>query len=722
MKTAYLNIVRAAVVALCAAIIPAVSAADLNVRGTVTRQGTGETIEGVVIFDSVSERILGTTNAYGEYSVTIDENGTLLFVVLGCKDLQEPVNGRIKLDVALFPDAHSLRELVVTGKNKNNGLILPNADIIQDGNTLRFTEPVTIPHQIFSSNVRMIIQPAFYNVTKRTMHYLKPTVFDGFRYDITQRRMYDWDSDKDPLHEYVTVKRTGGRTDDTVYLVDSLYVDNPKNDFLCVVMSSMENYNGIIYSDTSQIARGSINPLRLLAYSIDGVPFTDENFIPRAELQKREANGEVKLEFRVGKADLDLSLGDNAAEMEKMLAEFRTIQDDPDMTLRGFEIIGTASPEGSYDANKALAARRTKAALNKILSEVPAYARKSAYTESKANVATWDQVADLLRADGRNEEADAVMKIVDANSRDISRQSYLMRRLPFYSLLTEKYLPRLRKVEYHIVSTRYRPLTPEEINDLYNKDYRSLSRYHFWSLYHETTDTMKREEIMRRAIEVHPDFIAAASDLTASMISRDAADESILRPYFADWTTLSKQPLEARHNLAVACMAGNHFSYADSLLYTVPDEPRFHKAKIYCSALNGRYTSVVQEIAQDSPLNETLILLKLNDNNRAFEKASALGNSAEEEYAKAIAANRLANAGPENAYLYVEAGTHLANAIHLKPELLDIARIDADVRDLLDEDGNLIDDGDYSQEETPAGESSTTKPEEDPSNTESNEN
>lgn len=169
-------------------------------------------------------------------------------------------------------------------------------------------------------------------------------------------------------------------------------------------------------------------------------------------------------------------------------------------------------------------------------------------------------------------------------------------------------------------------------------------------------------------------------------------------------------------------MAGNHFSYADSLLYTVPDEPRFHKAKIYCAALNGRYSSVLQEIAQDSPLNETLMLLKLNDNNRAFEKASALGNSAEEEYAKAIAANRLANAGPENAYLYVEAGTHLANAIHLKPELLDIARIDGDVRDLLDEDGNLIDDEDYSQEETPAGESSTTKPEEDPSNTESNEN
>ncbi|MDE5632734.1 MAG: hypothetical protein K2I54_08020, partial [Muribaculaceae bacterium] len=201
------------------------------------------------------------------------------------------------IDVALFPDAQSLREVVVTGKNQNKGLELPPADLILEGNEISLKTFAKIPHQLFSSSARMIIQPAIYNVTTRTVHYLKPVVFDGRRYDITQRRMLDWNEEKDPLHNFTKVKQSGRRTDDTIYIVDRLHVDNPKNDFLCVVMSSMENYNRIIYTDTTQIARGTKNPLRFLSYSLNGIVLTDENFIPKPEVQLRDASGEVKLVF-----------------------------------------------------------------------------------------------------------------------------------------------------------------------------------------------------------------------------------------------------------------------------------------------------------------------------------------------------------------------------------------------------------------------------------------
>ena len=685
--------------ALAATIAPVASAADLNVRGKVVHQRNGEPIDGVVIFNSETDKVLGSTNAFGEYNVTIDENGTLLFAVLGCKDLEEPVRGRIQVDVSMFPDAQSLRELVVTGKNANNGLVLPPADLILEGNEISLKTFAKIPHQIFSSDVRMIVQPAIYNVTTRTMNYLNPIVYDGFRYDITQRRMYDWSEEKDPLHDYVSIKHTGRRTDDTIYVVDKLHVDNPKNDFICVVMSSLENYNGILYSDTTQIAHGTKNPLRFLSYSLDGLPMTDSRFIPQPEVQLRDASGEVKLVFNVGKSDLDLSLGDNAAELEKMLQEFRTIQADPDMMLKSFSITGTASPEGSYERNRVLANKRTQSALERILAAVPEATRRNATVSHHADVAPWSRVVELMRADGLNDEADAVQKVIDKYS-NIDNQSAGMRRLPFYkSLLAEVYLPKLRKVEYSIVSSRYRPLTDDEIAVLYESDWKTLSKYHYWKHYTATADTTKKEEIMRHALEVHPDFITAASDLTALTISQDKADENLLKPFFADWNKLKKLPMEARHNLAVASMAGCHYSYADSLLFEMPDTPEFHKAKMYCSALNGRYASVITEIAEDSPFNEVLMLLAINKDAVAFEKSKALGNSAEEEYIKALAANRMANNDLSNAYLFVEAGTHLANAIKLKPELIDIARIDGDVCDLLDDDGNLLDDtSDYDDE------------------------
>ena len=223
-------------------------------------EGTNTPIQGVVIFNAENDKVLGTTNSFGEYDVTIDENGRLLFAVLGSKDLEEPVKGRLKIDAALFPDAQSLREVVVTGKNQNNGLVLPPADLILEGNEISLKTMAKIPHQFFSSNVRMIIQPAIYNITTRTLNYLTPVVYDGRRYDITQRRMLDWDADKDPLNKYRQVKRSSRNTDDTVYIVDKLHVDNPKNDFLCVVMSSMENYNGIIYTDTTQLPEAQSTP------------------------------------------------------------------------------------------------------------------------------------------------------------------------------------------------------------------------------------------------------------------------------------------------------------------------------------------------------------------------------------------------------------------------------------------------------------------------------
>lgn len=209
----------------------------------------------------------------------------------------------------------------------------------------------------------MIIQPTIHNVTRRHLSYLAPVVFDCSRYAVTQKRMLDWEPGNDPLMPYRKVKRSGRRSDDYVTIQDSLYVDNPKEDFMCVVMTSLENYNRVIYADTFMIARGSVNPLRFLSYDLKGYELTDEQYLPQPEVFLRDSKGDINLAFQLGKSNLDLSLGDNASEIGKMLEEFRMIENDPDMTLKSFSIAGTASPEGSYDHNLKLANERVESAM-----------------------------------------------------------------------------------------------------------------------------------------------------------------------------------------------------------------------------------------------------------------------------------------------------------------------------------------------------------------------
>jgi hypothetical protein len=62
----------------------------------------------------------------------------------------------------------------------------------------------------------------------------------------------------------------------------------------------------------------------------------------------------------------------------------------------------------------------------------------------------------------------------------------------------------------------------------------------------------------------------------------------------------------------------------------------------------------------------------------AWHKAQQLGNSAREEYVKAIAANRLDLVG--------EAIMHFDNAMELDPSLIEVAKIDGDVLDLVNEE------------------------------------
>jgi len=663
----------------------ALHARTINVRGTVVSQGSHEPIEGVTIRNAATDRLIGTTNMEGKFTVSIDDAGSLLFSIMGSEDLTVPVEGRLNMNVALFPKAHELDEVVVVAKGLSNALVIEPAELDVKGNFIYLKKHVKIPHKLFSSSVRMIIQPTIYNVTERRLSYLKPVVFDGHRYAITQRRMYDWKEELDSLTPYRTVKRTSRRADDVVLISDSLYVRNPKDDFMCVVMSSMENYNRIVYADTFMIARGTVNPLRFLNYSLKGYELTDERYLPQPEVHLRDSEGDMNLIFEVGKSNLNMALGRNAAEIDAMLDEFRAIENDPDMTLKSFSISGTASPEGAYDRNLQLANARMRSAMDVILQSVPENLRRNAQVSTNAQVAKWDEVEKLLREDGHVAEAEAVAKIIATYPSGVDAQSARMKRLPFYkTLLVNDYLPRLRKVNYSIVTSRYRPLTDDEIAALYVADNSRLSKYHFWRHYKNVADPAAKEAVMRRALEVHPDFLAAATDLSALLINTGKADETVLAPFFSDTKVWLKLPETSRYDMAVGEMNAMHFSRADSLMIDLPDTPEFHKGKAYCAALNGRYVDVMQEISEDSPLNEVLLLLALKDNDTAWERAQKLGDSAIEEYIKATAANRVDS--------YLDAVVHLENALRLDPSLRDVARVDGDIADLLEDVEDTTDD------------------------------
>lgn len=661
---------------LIAATVSGADARKINVHGIVTSNYNNEPINGVCIFNASNHHLLGSTNDEGKYMISVDEADVIEFCILGHQNQTLPVNGRLNIDVNLERDALALSELVVQTKRLTNVIEAEPTDIDVVGNYLHVKTRVKMPHQMFNTSTRLIIQPLVYNVTKKEINYMQPIVYDGWRYNTTQERMYDFNRSQDPLSEYVQVKQTSTRADNIISINDSVYVENPKDDFRCDVMLSLEDYNHIIYGDTTTIARGVVNPLRFLDLKASGAFVTDNDYLPMPDLQLRDTQGNVNLSFIVNKTKLDLNLGNNRAEMDSLLAKIYAIERDPNSTLKSFTIYGTASPEGQYDHNLRLANGRLQSAMDFIYQNLNESTRRNATFETEASVENWTTVANLLRADGLTAEANAVEDIVSRYPNNVLRQSYAISRLSCYDKIRDTYLPQLRRVSYQFVSSQYRYLTDEEIAELYRTDSSRLTRYEFWRLYTIADTPEEKETIARRALEVHPNFLVAANDLTALLIQKGEPTSEFLAPLVKN--AGNRVPNEARATLAAAYLNEGNFLDADSLAEMLPDEPRFHKTIVYAKALNGKYIEVMQELANESPFTEVLLLLAVKADDEAWNKAKLLGGSAKEEYIKAICANRMD--------LYTEAIDHLNNALRLDPELRQIARIDGDVMDLLEGD------------------------------------
>ena len=651
-------------------------ARDINVRGIICNSA-GEPLPGVTIYDGNSDKLLTTTNEEGKYLVVIDSDGKLVFSFLGMEDMEVPVEGQLAIDATLVRSAITLDEVTVRGKSRLKVVAPEPTDIEMKGNYAHIKTRVKVPGKLFNTSTRLIIQPALYNVTESQMWYLKPVVYDGKRYAITQERMYDFDKTADPLNSYVTVTSVSSGGDHIITWSDSVYLKNPDNDFHCDMLMAMEDYNKVFYRDTTTIARGVVNPLRFFQYELLGAEVADSAYFPTPEMQMRDTKGDIMLTFGVSSTKLDMNQGNNRNEMNALISQLREFEDNPDAAIKSFSIYGTASPEGRYDFNTKLAKGRMQSALELIKENLSPTTRRYIEMNSDAKVESWSTLVHMLRKDGLNEQADAIDNILTSYPNQIDAQNVRIKKLPFYdSVILTNYLPRLRRVSYEYVTSQFRYLTDDEIYELYKSKPSTLSRYEFFRLYRNVAkNDAEKEEYLKKALETHPKFLVAANDLAVMKLQRNEPDVTLLEPFVKPGA--KKIPDEARLTQIATCLASHAYSKADSISCDLPDTPAYHKAKVYTDVFNGRFQDVMQEVAAESPINEVVLLLAIKANDKAWEKADKLGNSAEEEYLKAIAANRVDQ--------YMAASSHLENAIRLDPKLRDVAKVDGDLIDLIED-------------------------------------
>ena len=650
-----------------------VSAQRIRIQGHITNTH-GKSVPDVNIIDPITNERIEISDEDGRYVVKAEKSGSLKYTCIGYEDQTVELKGRQVVNVVLKDAVFELDEVTVTSKIKDKVVPEPT-DIEIKGNYFHLKTRIPVPKELFSTNRRLVIQPSLYDINDQKRLLMRPMVFDGDAFQITQKRMYHGNEKNDPLHEYIVVKSTPYRQSDVLVYHDSIYIQELKHDYRADVHLAMENYRFVVYRDSFSIARGTVNPLRFLDYQFSASHITDRRYLPRPVMQLRDTQGEVNLTFVINQADLDDRNPQNQRELNRLNDELAAIEQNPDASLHSFHITGVASPDGSYAANLRLAKMRTDKALERILARLTPESRSSLKVQSDAEVASWDTVVALLRKDSLYTRADEIEELM--HQYKSYRLNQALKGKPYYQELATRYLPSLRKVRYTYEYSIFRTLTDAEIHQLYQQRPQELTRFEYYRMIATTATPAEKERLCREAMALHHHFSYAANELAYCMIEQGTPDSRILQPFVS-----ATAPAELLSNQIIALLDEGKYASADSLLSFLPETEHFTQLRAITGALAGYHTETFDAVAATSPLNKVVMLLAMKRNEEAWQQLQTLPvQTAREYYVKAIAANRLD---------YInEALICINKALELEPSLIETARLDGDVIDLLPEEQKI---------------------------------
>ena len=657
----------------------------IRVQGKITDIATGEPIAAVNVIED--GYVVTYSDIDGNYSCTVSRSAELIYYSGQHEEVKVKVDNRQVINVQMQELTIELTEAVVTASYSNTTVYVEPSDLQIVGDQFVLKTNVRIPARQFDLNSRFIFQPALYNATLKDTTFFRPVVIDGENYHINQQRYFSFDGSKDRLADYIVTNELG-KTDNIYSYKDSLYVaptdldHDYKADCYIGINGLFRKETSILggktdYTDTLEIAKGTVNPLRFLDYNIEPQDLTDTSFIPKPEMKLLMDAGVSKINFVLGKAKVDEKDPESVRNINTIKEKLQAIINNQFATLKSIEIVGYASPEGSYKQNLSLAKSRTDLILKDVAGSLDPSIAKYVDLTSKSVVEPWSKVADMVREDDPELATyidGLVYKYSDTHDMIIP---HMRKHKKYRGILLQEVLPSLRKVEYTLNYSEFRKLKDFEIWDRYNARTEEISRYEYWRLIDTAPDSLTRYNLINEGLEKYPNFTYVANELAVKLIRKDSVNLEILKPSLG-----RKAPAPVIYNQALMALGAREVAMADSLARLLPTDDASAYLKSITAALAGDYEGAYPMLASRGGLNEILLLLCMERNATALNKCNELmtlpeySQNAKFWYVHAICANRA-----EDVFT---AMISLETAFGLDPELETIARLDSDVMDVVD--------------------------------------
>lgn len=670
----------------------------MRVQGVVLSAEDNRPVSRVAITQDLI--LKGTSDMDGKFSILVDRDVELVFNHGEYELSSYSLDGQQTIEVTISPKVVAIEDIVVVSRVKSKAITADRTDIEIKGNYFHLKTKFKVSNSGVKRDYRFVVQPMVRDLTRRQIYYLRPVVIDGQSYDVVERRYLDFAGAEDALKPYIVPNELKENSNVYPYR-DSVYISSEDldNDFLAechmvtVTYHEPRRVNSGDATKVVTIANGTVNPLRLFDYSIAPMqldetiinPGEEQTFddtkidqihIPNPELELRNSSGAANIEFNVNRSTINYSNKRNEESIEQIRGVLKDLQHNPDAVLKSISMIGYASPEGNFDKNQELANLRTDRVFKLVTDVLEEDQLKYIELNSSGVVESWSSVVELARADNKA-LATKLEKILEQTDGKYGDMHYMVIRLPEYRTdIVPRYLASLRRVEYNIDYSIFRPFTYDEIKSKYLKGEEKLSRYEYYILFSGEEDMAERDVIEAKAIEDYPDYTIFVNRKAVDIILSDSVDLELLAPIL----DRGDAPLAVRYNQAIMALNNNELTLADSLAQGIEFRAETEYLHRVIDLFNGGAEDSYDYFAERGGLNEVLILLMMKQNKEANAKMQLLmksvanANNARYHYVTALCANRLDD--------LTTAMVHLQIAITLDPSLEDMAKVDSDLLDI----------------------------------------
>ena len=237
----------------------------------------------------------------------------------------------------------------------------------------------------------------------------------------------------------------------------------------------------------------------------------ESEFVVRPKI--REGKGVANLQFVINRFDIKMDMGNNAAEMEKMLNTLRPILSDSLSVLNKLEIVGLASADGSLAFNTTLSRNRALSAKAWLSEKLHLPYKVQQLINVKSRPEGWEPVLEAMRRAGDKDTvavASILEKYADKND-DV--QEYHIRRLTAWNRIKDNYLQKDRVVEYQYAYTVKSFTTDAQLLSLYRTRPDAFSEEELLRVSELVKTDSEREDVYRTVLRYYPHSEEAANNL-----------------------------------------------------------------------------------------------------------------------------------------------------------------------------------------------------------------